>query len=243
MNVWDAFDARVEANGRTHRERALINTQRYMRYKTPRSLASKEVLINGKPQRVTIRNLEEWDEKKIIALPGEELPHGGIVDFADNKWLIEKLEPDGEVCRSGSMIQCNYQLRWMDSDGSIIEKWCVIKDGTKYLIGEQDEDIMSIGSSRFALTIGKDADTAKLRRGMRFLIYDPDADDVLAYQISKPNTFYNLYNGNGVYRFIMREDQVTKNDNKELMIADYYNWNSKARQDETDESAVGGKWI
>jgi len=59
MDVWDAFNARVEAHGRTHRERALINTQRYMRYKTPRSLASHEVLINGVPQRVTIRNLEE----------------------------------------------------------------------------------------------------------------------------------------------------------------------------------------
>lgn len=243
MSVWDAFDARVEAQGTTHRERALISTQRYMRYKTPRSLSSKEVLINGKPQRVTITNLEEWDEKKIIALPGEDLPHGGIVDFADNKWLIEKLEPDGEVCKSGLMTQCNYILRWRAADGSIIDRWCIVKDGTKYLLGEQDEDIMSIGASRFELRIGKDTETAKLRRGMRFLVYDPFAGDVLAYQISKPNTFYNVYNGNGVYRFMLREDQVTKNDNIELMVADYYNWNSEEIQNETDESAAGGKWI
>lgn len=243
MDVWDAFDARVEANGRTHRERALINTQRYMRYKTPRSLASHEVLINGVPQRVTIHNLEEWDEKKIIALPGEELPHGGIVDFADNKWLIEKLEPDGEVCRSGLMTQCNYCLKWRDSDGSIVEKWCVIKDSTKYLLGVQDEDLMSIGSTRFEMRIGKDSDTEKLHRDMRFLVYDPQAKDVLAYRISKPNTIFNLYNEKGIYSFILREDQVTKNDNKELMIADYYNWDSKKTQDDTDESVAGGKWI
>jgi len=141
------------------------------------------------------------------------------------------------------MIQCNYLLKWRDETGAIIEKWCVIKDGTKYLIGEQDEDTMSIGSSRFALTIGKDDDTKKLRRGRRFLVYDPDGDDVLAYQISKPNTFYNLYNGEGVYRYVMREDQVTKNDNKELMIADYYNWDSNERQDAVDEGVSEGRWL
>ena len=244
MSVWDSFEARVEAAGKTKRERALNSTQMYMRYKTQHSLSSKIVSINGTEQRVTIINQEEWDQRKIIALPGDTIPHGGIVDFADNKWLIIKKDPDAEICESGLMKQCNYLLKWRDRQtGEIIEKWSIVEDGTKYLIGEQDEDIISVGASRFALTLAKDSDTVKLERGMRFLIYDPECSDVLAYELSKPNTFYNVYNEEGVYRFILREDQVTKDDNRELMVADYYNWDVEDERDDIDDGTQEGVWL
>ena len=74
------------------------------------------------------------------------------------------------------------------------------------------------------MTIGKDKDTNKLRRGQRFLIDDMDSDDVLAYQITKPNKLYSVFDGEGVFRFILNEVNSTDADNKELRIADYYNW-------------------
>ena len=92
------------------------------------------------------------------------------------------------------------------------------------MIGERTRELLTIGDARIALTIGKDSDTIELSRGMRFLIDDSDSDDVLAYQITKPNKLFNIYDDKGVFRFILNEVQLTKDDNKELRIADYYNW-------------------
>ena len=92
------------------------------------------------------------------------------------------------------------------------------------LIGEKPKQLLTIGDARIAITVGKDEDTIELSRGMRFLIDDSDSDDVLAYQITKPNKLFNIYDNKGVFRFILNEVQLTADDNKELRIADYYNW-------------------
>lgn len=225
MSAWDTYRARMEVNGKTGRERALKHTQNYISTKIADSLSCHNVFINGFEQTVTIINQrEDMAIKKICALPGESLIHGGLVDFAKSKWLITELDANDEVYASGMMRRCNYLLKWLNRDGKIIEKWCVVEDGTKYLIGEKSEDMMSIGDARIAITIGKDSDTIELGRGRRFLVDDMDSHDVLAYQITKPNKLFNIYNGEGVFRFILNEVNMTDDDNKELRIADYYNW-------------------
>lgn len=98
------------------------------------------------------------------------------------------------------------------------------RPNTTDLIGERTREVLTIGDARIAVTIGKDEDTVELWRGLRFLIDDSDSEDVLAYQITKPNKMFNVFNGKGVFRFILNEVQLTDDDNKELRIADYYNW-------------------
>ena len=95
---------------------------------------------------------------------------------------------------------------------------------TTDLIGERTRELLTIGDARIAVTVGKDEDTIELERGLRFLIDDTDSEAVLAYQITKPNKLFNVYNGKGVFRFILNEVQLTDDDNKELRIADYYHW-------------------
>lgn len=231
MSVWDTYEKKIEAAGKTKRERTLNRTQSYLSQKLPNSLSWKEVLIDGVEQSVSVLNQKkDLTVKKICAMPGEPLRHGGIVDFANSKWLITELDADNEVYSTGLMRRCNYLLKWINTDGKIIEKWCVVEDGTKYLIGERAEDMMSIGDARVAVTVGKDSDTVELGRGKRFLIDDMDSDTVLAYQITKPNKLYNIYNGNGVFRFILNEVEVTDDDNTELRIADYYNWKPSSQK-------------
>ena len=221
MSVWDKYNARMNVSGTTRRERALNHTQSYIERKSVDLLSSNDVLINGVKQTVTILNQrEDMSLKKICSMPGESLIHGGIVDFANSKWLITEVDANNEVYSSGKMQRCNHLLRWINTDGKIIEKWCVVEDGTKYLIGEKTEHIMSIGDARIAVTIGKDKDTVFLKRGDRFLIDDVDSEQVLAYQITKPNRLFNVYGDGGVYKFILNEVNVTDNDNVMLRIAD-----------------------
>lgn len=224
MSVWDSYYARITANGTTRREHALKHSQSNISRNILNSLSCHEVIIGGVQQTVLILNQrEDVAIKKICALPGESLPHGGLVEFAGSKWLITDLDANDEVYVSGKMHRCNYLLKWLNHKGEVIERWCIVEDGTKYLIGEKTESMMAIGDARIAITLGKDDDTAELGRGKRFLVDDESSQDVLAYKITKPNRLFNIYENKGVYRFILNEVNVTDADNKDLRIADYFN--------------------
>lgn len=223
MSSWSYYISRHDALGGSKRERSLNRLQDTISRKGIDSLSNQKVLINDTPQLLTVlNNKDDMHSKTICAMPNCILPHGGIVDFNDCKWLIVDVDSNNEVYTKGRMRRCNHLLKWINSDGDTIERWCVVEDGTKYLIGEKEKEMMTVGDSRMGLTIAKDSETAKLCRGMRFLIDDVDSAVPQAYQITKPNKLYSLYNGEGVYRFILREDNVTDNDNIELRIADYY---------------------
>lgn len=230
MGAWDAYIERVSKVG-TMRD-ALVEqaktTIAQMSYDSP---SCRHVKINDVWQYVLITHRQATDEKRICSIPGEHLRHGGVVDFAESKWLITELDADDEIYDRGIMLRCNYLLRWIGADGKLKEKWCVVVDGTKYLIGEASEETMAIGDARIAVTVSKDSDTSELCRGARFLIDDPDTDKPLAYQITKPNKLFNVYGGNGVFKFILNEVQLTKEDNVELRIADYTSWKPSIPKD------------
>lgn len=222
MDMWEAYNSRLNANGEEYRKASLTRTQEYIKRKLSSSLSYQEVAINGTAQQVSVTDTKELNKKTICSLPGENLTHGAVLDWEDNKWLITEIDARDEVYSKGIMQQCNHLLRWRNSDGEIVEKWSIVEDGTKYMIGEKQEDMISVGDARIAVIVPKDSDTVKLRRGNRFLIDDLDTDEVLAYEITKPNRFYNNFNGEGIFRYILKEVNITDNDNIELRVADYY---------------------
>lgn len=239
MSKWKAYVSRtgVENNKSSNikRETRLAHMQEQMCRKAGSSLSYDEVIINGLSQQISIIDVsDDYNVKKIFSLPNESVEHGGLVVWNNSYWLITEVNPRKEAYSEGKMTQCNHVLKWIDDEGNIIEKWCIVVDGTKYLIGEKSEDMMSIGDARIAVTLGRDKDTIKLHRGKRFLIDDEESDEILAYQITKPNRFFNTYGGKGVYRFILNEVNLTDEDNLELGIADYYNWRPKKDRPESD---------
>ena len=231
MGAWDAYRAIVDIYGSTKRGMWKEKTKEALRRRLPDSLSWHVVDVNSQKQEISVAHTQDMSEKKIYSMPGEKLVHGGLVDFSDNKWLITEVDADNEIYQRGLMRQCNYVLKWIGHDGYPKEKWCVVEDGTKYLIGEKASQMMTVGDARIAVTVGKDDDTAELSRGMRFLIDDTDSENVLAYQITKPNKLFNVYNGHGVFRFILTEVNLNDGDNTELRIADYSNWMPKEKTD------------
>lgn len=231
MGAWDIYTEVMNAVGATKRQMWVNHSRESITRRLVDSPASKEVLINGEAQIISVAHTEDMATKRICALPGEHLAHGGIVDFSNSKWLITELDPDNEVYERGMMSRCNHVLRWIGKDGVLKEKWCIVEDGTKYLIGEKRTQMITIGDARIAVTVGKDKDTIELSRGMRFLIDDSDADNVLAYEISKPNRLYNIYDGNGVFRFILTEVNLEDGDNAALRIANYSDWKPEQTTD------------
>lgn len=228
MGAWERYERRRDVLGRTKREAKFLQTIAVERRRMVDSLSYREVQINGIPQSVMITRTADMDSKNIYSMPGEHLEPGGVVSFADNMWLIVEIDADGLVYEHGIMRQCNHILRWIGRDGTLKEKYSIVEDGTKYIAGERTHEMIAIGEARIAVTVGKDKDTLELDRGFRFLIDDTDSKNVLAYQITKPNRTFGVYNGRGVFRYVMTEVQLTDADNKELRIADYTEWHPEA---------------
>ena len=245
VSIWNTYEERLgvpgDPTGDAVRDTRLIRAQSRVRRWVTESLSYYTVkvahgdgtIIREKKQ-IAVRDTPDYDIKKIFSMPNEKLPHGKLIWWLDNFWLITDVDAHNEYLTEGLMRQCNYVVKWIDNSGVTISRWAIVEDGTKYLIGEKANQMMTIGDARMALTIGKDEDTQHLRRGQRFLLDDPDSEEVLAYQITKPNRLYRVYNGVGAYRFILNEVQSTDGDNKELRIADYYDWHPRYEKPESD---------
>lgn len=225
MTAWDTYSMRADMRGGTKRQADYNREVSYLTRKLPDNLSyNEEVPIDGVPQNVAIINSDNLNEKMIFSLPGEDLVHGGLVEWMDNHWLITERDANTTLYTRARMVQCNHLLKWVDADDVIREQWCIVEDGTKYLTGEYEDRnfIVTRGDSRIAVTLARNKHTVKLGRENRFLIDDPDTGFMLAYQLTKPLKMGWTYNQQGVFKFVMQEVQTTANDNTELGIADYY---------------------
>lgn len=221
MSVWDNYEY---LHRKTRRETRLDREKRLLLKKLPNSLSYHHVLIDGEDQDVAITNTDNLDTKHIFSLPGEDIPHGGYVEWMDNHWLITERDANTEIYTKAVMLQCNYLLKWVDDQDEIHEQWCIVEDGTKYLTGEYEDRnfVVTRGDSRIAVTIAKNEFTSKLGRRNRFIIDDPDSAQPLAYALTKPLKLGNMYNEHGVHKFVLQEVNTTDDDNLDLRIADYY---------------------
>lgn len=224
MNPWSTYQARMNAQGGDKRSAVMQRERRFLNAKLPSSLSYHQVFINGVAQSLAVINSDNLDMKTLCSMPGEDFPHGGTVDWMENKWLIIGRDANNELYTRGAMRQCNYLLRWIADDGNIVERWCIVEDGTKYLTGEYGDNdfIITRGDSRISLTLPKDEYTIRLNRDNRFLIDDYDSPNTLAYRLSKPFKLGGSYNGEGVLYFVLQECNTEDTDNFELNIANYY---------------------
>ena len=224
MSLWDAYFSRLNAQGGNRRNAVLQRERRFLNAKLPASLSYHHAVINGEQRNLAIINSDNLNQKTLCTLPGETLPHGGLVEWMNNHWLITELDANNEVYSKGIMRQCNYQLRWIADDENIVERWCIVEDGTKYLTGEygDNEYVLTRGDTRISVTLPKDEYTVKLNRKNRFLIDSFDSPTVLAYELTKPFKLGGSYGQGGVLSYVMQECNTEDTDNFELHIANYY---------------------
>lgn len=92
------------------------------------------------------------------------------------------------------------------------------------LTGEYEDRyfVTTRGDSRISITISRNDRTKKLGRRNRFLIDDPESLGTLAYALTKPLKVGHVYNGNGIYIFVLQEVNSTDDDNIYDKIADEY---------------------
>lgn len=234
MGVWDVYQDRIKARGSSKRNSFILREKRYIREHLVDNPSYSECIVDGEPRVCGIMNTDNLDKKTIISMPDEDLRHGALVEWMDNKWLIVERDPNTTLYTKCVMQQCNYFLQWVDKDGNICGQWAYINDSTKYLTGELEDRhfIVTRGDTRLSVTIARTPDALRLDRSTRFIIDDPDCHEHLAYGLTKPLRMGQVFNGDGVFSFIMQEVETTDDDNLDLLIADYYKYFPRRADDE-----------
>lgn len=223
---WAAYLDRIRAKGGTRRGTALRREQTLLADKAIHSLSFHTLTIDGEERNMTVINTDNLDTKRLVSQPGEDIPHGGIVEWMDNHWLITEKDANNEVYTRAVMRQCNYLLRWVSADREVVERWCIVEDGTKYLTGEFGDRnfVLNRGDARAYLYLPRDDETVRLNRQNRFLVDDYGSPNVLAYRLTKPFKLGGSYNQNGILSFVMAECNTEETDDLENHIANYYQY-------------------
>lgn len=261
MNAWRNYESRIAAHGGTKRNASLVREVRTLNMKLPDNLSyqtvdiylqehgynveSEDAIEHRFEQNVAIVNSDNLNEKTIYSMPSEDIELGSLVHWMDNYWLVCERDANTTVYTKAKLLQCNHLLKWLSDDKQIIEQWCVIEDGTKYLTGEYEDRnfVVTRGDSRISMQIARNRYTVAFDRERRFLIDDPDAPHKLAYLLTKPLKRGITYNEKGTFKFVLQEVTATEFDNHELGIADYYKYFHKDGDDDAPETMpdVGGE--
>lgn len=240
MGAWDLYESRIDVRGGNKRNAIKRREEHNIFAYLPDNMSYTDVTIDGVAQTVAIINSDNLDEKIMLSLPGEDIKHGGLVEWMDNHWLVVEKDANRTLYTRTKLQQCNYVLKWVSEDLVIHEQWCYVEDGTKYLTGELEDRnfIVTRGDARIAITIARNKDTAKLNRENRFIVDDPLSSKMMAFQLTKPIKLNNVFNGDGVFKFVLQEVTATGDDNFELQIADYYKYFPKEQTDDGTKPIV-----
>lgn len=226
MSTWGNYKSRLDVRGVDRRDIALRREVRNLNQKSMNGLFYKEVSINEAKQKVCVINSDDLTLKTVFSMPGEDIVHGSVINWMDSYWLVIQRDADNELYTKCTMRQCNYKLRWVAEDLSIVERWCIVEDGTKYLTGEYGDNqfVLTRGDMRISVTMPRDEYTVGLTRTNRFLIDDYHSPTIAAYELTKPFKLGSIYGGNGVLCFVMQECNTVDTDNFDLHIANYYDY-------------------
>lgn len=242
MDVWSTYQNRIAVRGGNKYGASLTNEIRTLERKLPDSLSYHNVEIFPQEysynidsdtsiehrvfQNVAIINSDNLNEKTIISMPSEDIRLGSLVHWMDNYWIVIERDANTTVYTRAKLLQCNHLLKWITPEKEILEQWCIIEDGTKYLTGELEDQhfVVTRGDSRISMQISRNDYTVRLDRENRFLIDDDDTPHKLAYLLTKPLKEGLTYNNEGTFKFVLQEVTATEYDNHELGIADYYRY-------------------
>lgn len=218
---WDLYNKKIKLKGSNQRERLINDLKNTLNNKAINNPSCKTILINNVETNLIIDSGTKPQFKSIKTLPNEMFYLGDIIDYSNSKWLVIEADSDNEIYVDGKMQECNYQLKWQNSNGYIVERWIVSQNATAYNNGEGGNKNIVIGTDQLMIFIPFDEETVKLRRGKRFFI-DNNIINPISYKLTRVDTTSYFKNGHGYICLIVTEDvERSETDRVDLMLCDY----------------------
>ena len=233
MSDFDTYKSRLHLRGSTNRERELYYEKRELASKAVNSLSCKDCLVNGVPQKLVIDDGTLPYYKDVKSLPDEYFDASDYVEWADAMWLMVSCDWDKEVYTYGKMQQCNYVLKWQNTNADVVERWSVISSASKYNNGQLYNNIIVVNSNQLMVYLPIDSETLKLKSNKRLMV-DFNTEAPKCYDVTRVDTVtmgYDgiaepRYDGKGCILLILTETEINPDaDRIDLMLCDYVNPN------------------
>lgn len=221
---FEQYRKRMEAVGATRRESTVNHSvDVYNRYAVQHP-SCQNIILEGEFTQALVLDGDDYATKSLCGINGQRFMLGQLVEYNGRPWLVTDVNSNELLYCKAQIKLCNYLVKFTNKKGRTVMKPCIISDVTKYLVGEQAADMMTVGASRMSLWVSKDKDTIDIERGTRLLVDDPDADECIAYEVTKPDRISGTleYDGvrRGVYKYLIRETNSLDTDDKKHMLPD-----------------------
>lgn len=233
MSDFDTYKSRLHLRGSTNRERELFHEKRELALKAVDSLSCKDCLVNGVSQKLVIDDGTLPYYKDVKSLPDEYFDAGDYVEWADAMWLVVSCDWDKEVYTYGKMQQCNYVLKWQNTNADVIERWSVVLSASKYNNGQLYNNVIVVGSNQLMVYLPIDEETLKLKSDKRLMV-DFNTESPKCYDVTRVDTVtmgYDgtaepRYDGKGCILLVLTETEINPDvDRVDLMLCNYVNPN------------------
>ena len=142
------------------------------------------------------------------------------------------------------MVLCQYLLRWQNSEGKIIERWCNAVSASKYDVGENGNYTITLSSNTYTIFIPGDSECLNLDRKRVFIDKRKINPEKVFKMTRTDDILYDYgdeYHGS-VLSFIADKTELNlKTDSQELGICDYIDINHS--EHDNDKGTVFAKII
>ncbi|PNV62820.1 hypothetical protein C0033_07330 [Clostridium sp. chh4-2] len=195
-------------------------------------IASDGVLYNcdlsvGRKIRCMIQGNTADSRLKSIERTGLFYPgtvKAGMYLFYDNRyWLITGYPGTNGIYEKAVLFLCQYKLKWQNSSGAIVERWCSGTFEGNEESGEIITDSMILSSNTYSLLLPNDSECLKLE-GKRVFIDKRENAPQKVYKITRIDDIlcdYGTEHG-GIFKATAEKREFNPiTDNQELGICGY----------------------
>ncbi|PYE51638.1 hypothetical protein HUB98_06350 [Paenibacillus barcinonensis] len=172
------------------------------------------VEINDEPRTISISSSTKNNILTISTSPDQnDLLPGDSVRWDKEIWLVTEKKPNNIFISQAIMEKCNFDLKWIDSEGSIQTYPSVLYFNARSNFGTEEDKTMNLPAGRRQITIQSNEHTVKIRRDVRFIVGNE------AFKVIDTD----FMSDDGLVNLSLQSDQIDPvKDNLELGIADYH---------------------
>ena len=179
---------------------------------------SKEIkcVIQGNIANTQLKSME-----RTILVPIGTLHSGDYIFFEDEYWIVDGRPGNNKSYEKATLKECQYKLRWQKDDGTIIERWANLTSSSKYDVGENGNNTITLTSNNYLIIMPNDKDSMTIE-GKRVFIDLSDVPEKVFKITRNDDVLFNHHGHGGTLNLIADKVELNKDkDNQELGICNY----------------------
>lgn len=192
-----------------------------------------KAVIQGNTADTQLKSLERQ-----ILCPIGTLKSGMYVYFEGSYWLVNGRPGNNKSYEKATLVLCQYQLKWQNSTGKIVERWINATSASKYDIGEDGNKTIITSSNTFTILLPNDDESMDLDE-KRVFIDRKQLNPTKVFKLTRSDDVLYDYGKNlgGILNLIANKVEFNPEaDNQELRICDYFTPTQQPNPDETTDS-------